>query len=257
MVYDDRRRAESFGDRAEMYDRVRPRYPAALWDIILPRPGLRVLDVGCGTGIAAVAMGDRGAFVIGVDVDERMAAQARTHGLEVEISSFEDWSPAGRMFDRVTAAQSWHWVDPVRGVARAAECLVAGGELCLFWNIGRPVGEVRAPLDSLYARALGPQSYSGYASGFHHERTREQLRDTPGFEELEMSTLPWEARYSTEEWLALLPTHSDHATLEPDERARLLEAVGEIIDRHGGGLTVGYATVLLRWRRLGEGFHSE
>jgi ubiquinone/menaquinone biosynthesis C-methylase UbiE len=46
--------AESFGTDAERYDRARPRYPDALVErIAAGSPGPDVLDVGCGTGIAA------------------------------------------------------------------------------------------------------------------------------------------------------------------------------------------------------------
>jgi len=58
-----------------------------------------VLDVGCGTGIAARQFQAAGCAVLGVDPDERMAAYARERGLEVEVSTFETWEPAGRTFD--------------------------------------------------------------------------------------------------------------------------------------------------------------
>ncbi|MBO0837835.1 MAG: SAM-dependent methyltransferase, partial [Actinobacteria bacterium] len=46
--------AESFGADAARYDRARPSYPSALVDgIVAGSPGRDVLDVGCGTGIAA------------------------------------------------------------------------------------------------------------------------------------------------------------------------------------------------------------
>ena len=59
-LYADRSRAESFGSVAEQYDRYRPSYPAALIDdLVAPRPA-DVLDVGCGTGKAAVLLAARG-----------------------------------------------------------------------------------------------------------------------------------------------------------------------------------------------------
>jgi ubiquinone/menaquinone biosynthesis C-methylase UbiE len=46
--------AESFGTDTGRYDRTRPPYPGALVEaIIAASPGRDVLDVGCGTGIAA------------------------------------------------------------------------------------------------------------------------------------------------------------------------------------------------------------
>ena len=46
--------AESFGADPERYDRFRSRYPDAMVErTVAASPGLDVLDVGCGTRIAA------------------------------------------------------------------------------------------------------------------------------------------------------------------------------------------------------------
>ena len=50
-----------------------------------------MLDVGCGTGKVARELSARGLEVLGVELDERMAAIARGHGIEVELGAFEDW----------------------------------------------------------------------------------------------------------------------------------------------------------------------
>src|SRR5580692_1845495 len=114
--------AESFGSDADRYDRARPSYPGAMVDrIVAASPGPDVLDVGCGTGIAARQFQAAGGRVLGVDVDARMAGLARERGLTVEVAKFEDWDPAGRAFDAVVAGQAWHWVDPVAGAAKAAQ----------------------------------------------------------------------------------------------------------------------------------------
>ena len=52
MLFEDRSRAESFGNVAQLYDRARPRYPPQLVEWLLSDGARRVLDVGCGTGIA-------------------------------------------------------------------------------------------------------------------------------------------------------------------------------------------------------------
>jgi SAM-dependent methyltransferase len=119
-----RQLAESFGSDPERYDRARPSYPEAMVErIVTASPGPDVLDVGCGTGIAARQFQAAGCRVLGVEVDARMADYARRSGVEVEVAAFEAWDPAGRAFDAVIAGQTWHWVDPVAGPARAAQAV--------------------------------------------------------------------------------------------------------------------------------------
>jgi len=66
--------AESFGTDAQRYDRARPGYPDALVArIAAGSPGPKVLDVGCGTGIAARQFQAAGCTVLGVEPDARMA----------------------------------------------------------------------------------------------------------------------------------------------------------------------------------------
>ena len=92
--------AESFGPDPERYDRARPRYPDALVDrIVAGSPGPDVLDVGCGTGIAARQFQAAGCRVLGVDVDARMAGLARQTGIEAEVAAFEAWEKCSSACD--------------------------------------------------------------------------------------------------------------------------------------------------------------
>lgn len=256
-VHEDRARAESFGAAAERYDRSRPSYPGALIDAVLgPAPvGLDVLDVGCGTGIAARLLADRGASVLGVEVDGRMADVARAKGIPVDVGRFEDWDPCGRTFDRIMAAQAWHWVDPVAGAAKAASLLRPGGRLCLFWNVGQPPQDVRQAFDEVYER-LAPDAdgYSvilGYSRDKGYEAERKGIRECPDLIGPEERRFSWSRTYTRDEWLDQLPTHSDHAAMEPDRLEKVVDAVGEVIDRLGGSFVMEYSTLLLDSTRKG------
>src|SRR5436853_4279983 len=48
----------------------------ALIEILAPKPGERILDVGCGTGQLTREIAERGAEVLGVDVSPEMIGQA-------------------------------------------------------------------------------------------------------------------------------------------------------------------------------------
>src|SRR5690349_20105839 len=89
-MHRQRQVAESFGADAERYDKARPRYPDAMIKRIAEAsPGPGFLDVGTGTGIAARQLQAAGRQVLGIEVDDRMAAQARARGLTVEVAKFE------------------------------------------------------------------------------------------------------------------------------------------------------------------------
>jgi len=164
VLFQNRLRAESFGAIAEAYDRVRPSYPQALIDALLEGGVQRVLDVGAGTGIASVQFAQRGCEVLGVEIDERMAARARAKGILVEVARFEDWDARGRRFDLVTSGQAWHWIDPRIGTAKAADALAPGGRIGLFWNRGELEPDLRELLAAAY-RKLEPSLEEFFAVG--------------------------------------------------------------------------------------------
>lgn len=87
MLYEDRERAESFGETAALYDRARPGYPVELIDLLVCEGAPRVLDVGAGTGIASALLAARGCDVLGVELDRRMAAVAEARGITVEVAA--------------------------------------------------------------------------------------------------------------------------------------------------------------------------
>jgi SAM-dependent methyltransferase len=94
-----------------------------------------------------------------------MAEFARRSGFEVEVAKFEDWDPAGRTFDAVIAGQTWHWVDPVAGAAKAAQVLRPSGRLAVFWNVFQPPSDLWEAFAAVYRRALPDSPFFGGVAG--------------------------------------------------------------------------------------------
>lgn len=191
-----------------------------------------MLDVGCGTGKLARPIAERGAPVLGVEIDERMAEVARTYGIDVEISGFEAWDPAGRTFDAIVSGQAWHWIDPDRGAAKAAAVLSPGGLLAPCWNYSTVDADVQRRLDVVYTRVapqLVDKSVLNGCGPASIPPVLEQLRATRRFAAVEHRRYPWEHGYSRAEWVELIQTHSDHSTLPPTQLAELVDAVGTAI----------------------------
>ena len=244
MLHEDRVRAEVFGSVAERYDATRPRYPAELIDDLLSDAPEAVLDVGCGTGIVAALLVARGANVLGVEPDPRMAAVARAKGIEVQESAFESWDSGGRRFGLLTAGQSWHWVEPRAGADKAAEVLSPGGRLALFWNSGRLSDALTAQLDAVYAR-LREADLEDIATrrGAIRERGRAVLQrfaEHSAFGDPELRQYEWSHTYAMRDWVDQLSTHSDHATLPAAVRRELLDEVAAVVEAQGGQVAVEY-----------------
>jgi SAM-dependent methyltransferase len=241
-------RATVCGADAARYDRSRPSYPAGLIDVLVTRPGTRVLDVGCGTGIASTLFAERGCEVLGVEPDARMAAVARNRGIEVEVARFEDWIADGRVFDVVVSAQAWHWVDPVVGPTLARRALSRGGTLAIIWNVPRHDPAVQAAFEDLYDRFRLPDgsrcSPPGALAG-GSDRFIAGIDTAGGFNAPVETTSSWSLSYTTAEWNDLLPTHSDHRLLPVQHLHGLLEATGTVIDDFGGQIEVTYTTHLI------------
>src|SRR5437879_953205 len=109
-----------FDEAAELYDQARPSYPTALFDDLAELacigPGCRVLEIGCGTGLATRALAQRGSEIVCVELGASLAAVARRklarfEKVHVEVAAFESWPLPDEPFDTVFAATAFHWID--------------------------------------------------------------------------------------------------------------------------------------------------
>jgi SAM-dependent methyltransferase len=244
--------AESFGLDPERYDRTRPRYPQAMVArVVAASPGLEVLDVGIGTGISARAFQAAGCQVLGVDPDERMAEFARLSGFEVEVARFEEWQPAGRTFDLVISGQTWHWVDPVVGAAKAGEVLRPAGRLAVFWNVAQFPPDLSEAFAAVYRQVLPGSPFSNGASGgltaYSGQLTKaaDGMREVGAFGEPEQWQFDWERSYTRDDWLDQVPTSGGHNLFPPGKLDELLQGIGTAIDAVGGNFTVQYHAVVV------------
>ena len=241
------------------YDRARPRYPAALIERILAAsPGRLVLDVGCGTGIAARQFQAAGCRVLGVEPDVRMAEFARRSGIDIDVSTFEVWEPAGREFDAVVAGQAWHWVDQAAGATKAAQVLRPGGRLAVFGHVFDAPPTVAHALGAAHRR-IAPDSPLDLGQAVSVDRYQtlftnaaDGIREAGGFEEPEQWRFEREQSYTRDQWLDFLPTTGALTQLPPATLAEVLDDVGAAIDTIGGGFTMTYTTLATTaaWRSL-------
>lgn len=253
-----------FDRTAKLYDEVRPGHPEQLIEDVISlsgiAPGGRILEVGCGPGKATIPFAERGYAMVCVELGQELAALAAKNcrpypAVRIQNVSFEDWPLEREAFDLVISAQAFHWIPPEIGYPKVAAALKRTGSMALFWNLypGSDTDFFRA-LQKVYEREVPELAHP--PAKFHPEEliasTSREICDSGLFGEVVVKRYPWSERYTTEQYLKLLNTYSNHLNL-PDERRRgLFQGVGELIDQFGGVLERPYLAVLLWARVLNE-----
>lgn len=247
--HDARTMAQSFGADPARYDRLRPTYPDELVAaVVAEAPGSDLLDVGCGTGIAARQFQAEGCMVQGVEPDPRMAAFASERGLQVDVARFEEWDSAGRTFDALISATTWHWIDPPAGAQLAASILRPAGLFAAFWNVHHLPPELGAAFNEIYARIAPGSLFAKHGGDAHHRvlnRSSRGLTDTGAFTKPRVRRYTWERTYTREQWLELTLTFGGTPQLAEGRRDELFADLGAAIDDHGGTVDATYETLLL------------
>lgn len=231
-----------FGEDAELYERMRPSYPAQLIEdvVALAAPHPRVVEAGAGTGKATRLLAGSGATGVAVEADPAMAAVARRTlarfpGWRVDLAEFEEWEPepGDGPVDLVASAQAWHWLRPQTRFERAHRLLRPGGWLALWWNRPDPDGSaIDAEIEATYQRLVPTMSTAGMAGS--RDAPLDDFPGLPQFGPPEERLYRWTRDYTAGEWTDLCRTQADHRLLPPDARERLLEEIAGVIDRHGG-----------------------
>ncbi len=107
---------------------------------------------------------------------------------------------------------------------------------------------MRERLAPVYDR-LGPQAREPLGRARHTGRRGEDtaaaLDESGLFDAAEIRRFEWSRTYTTDEWLSLIATHSDHQALGEARLQALCDAVGAEIDAIGGSFEYPYETVLV------------
>jgi len=254
-----------FDGAAEAYDRTRPVCPPRLFDDLVSLAGLapagRVVEIGCGTGQATVPLAQRGLAVTAVELGAELAAVARRRlagfvSARVLIASFESWESDGAPFDAVVAFNSLHWIDPQLRYAKSFSLLKPGGVMV--------VGGCRwaRPTDAERFWAEVQEDYRAVGYEGDPPPPPEQIglwhfpaESAAFFDEVASLRYPFQVRYSTEDYLAILATQSGTHALGTARSADFLSRVGDRLRSLGSpqltATFVGQLTIARR-RQTGD-----
>ncbi len=130
----------TFDSLAENYDAGRIGYANEVFNHLVAF-GLsrkhRVLDIGCGTGLASGPLIENGFTVAGVDPSEKMLVHAKRRYPDAEwVLGTAEKLPFGEAsFDAAISAQIMHRVDRVAAIAEMIRVLKPNGLIAIWWKV--------------------------------------------------------------------------------------------------------------------------
>lgn len=104
-----------------------------LIDLLAPKPGERILDLGCGDGALTRKLADAGVDVVGVDASAEQIAAARALGLDARVVDGHEL-PFDGEFDAILSNAALHWM-------KRPDAVIAG-----MWRALRPGGRIAAEM---------------------------------------------------------------------------------------------------------------
>ena len=204
-----------------------PALGAAALDLLDPKPGEAILDVGCGDGVLTEKIVEAGAKVIGIDASEEMIAAAKARGIDAYVADAQALD-FHTQFDAVFSNAALHWMlDPEAVASGVFRALVPGGRF-----VGEMGGEgniaiLRAGIrDELTERGYpvppaDPQWYAGI-----DEFSR--IYSSAGFTDVEARIIPRETDLPSgvAAWVKTFRTGlMDAAQVPEEEQAEVAAAV--------------------------------
>jgi trans-aconitate methyltransferase len=212
------------------------KYGEGVIELLAPRSGERILDLGCGTGHLTGRIAEAGVETLGIDISPKMIEQARKNypNLRFEVADGTDFH-FDETFDAVFSNAAIHWMKDPEAVVRSVwQALRPFGRFVAEFGGKGNLKAIHSTLLDAVRKAIAPRepqpSYKYYPSigeyatllekhGFRVTFAAHFDRPTP-LEEGEDGLRNW-LRTFTDNFLNSVPAEKrDHVIQEVEDRLR-------------------------------------
>lgn len=245
--------ALTFNEDVPNYDHSRPSYPVQLYSDIFAYTAVdktkEVLEIGIGTGQATTPFLEKGCRITAVELGTKLAAFSREkfagyHNIQIIQSDFMQCNLPENSYDLIYSATAFHWLPQKQRCKRVYDLLKPGGTVALFWNhpfTSRTEDKTNAASKQVYDRYRPCDRPIAEFMEKDCETYISELKDS-GFTDVQSKLYRRVRKLSTEDYIRLLNTYSDHRALPLQIKTDFEMDMRRAIDGAGGLIRI-YDTI--------------
>jgi len=241
---------KTFDKVSDIYEEVRPGYGEDLYKHITAikkyDDNSKILEIGCGTGIATKEIADfLQSKITAVEPGENLLAIARKRlghysNINFVNTKFEDFNTE-ELFDGIFSATAFHWIDPDIKYRRAYSLLKNDGLLVLYWNNFRIKDEIlQNNVEKIY-NSYGMKVYDKPVIEIQKDKIKQRMDEikNSGFFRIKDHRLLYNVfEYNSDTYIKLLQTFSDHSKAKLPEIDKLFHEIKQLIVRNNNKVEV-------------------
>ncbi|MDC7220078.1 MAG: class I SAM-dependent methyltransferase [Spirochaetales bacterium] len=241
---------KTFEKNSRSYSRVRPGYPAELYERIARfkkfDSSSRLLEIGAGHGVATGEVYTRwNSKILAIEPGQSLCEMGEKQfsekgDVEFQCVPFEDFHSDIR-FDGIYAATAFHWLDEEIKFRKSSELLKEKGLLFLFWNYYTISDDkVFEDIQQIYRDFHPKGAGKGDPRVFTREKInkrRDEMIQSEYFEQLDHWEYSYDLNYSADRYIQLLKTYpiNNHP---PEIMTPFYEKFHDYISERGDKLTI-------------------
>lgn len=246
----------TFNQVSETYDKMRPTYVGELYQDIFNYKEINqksnVLEIGIGSGQATPPILETGCSLTAIELGDKLAAFAMQkfknyENFNVHNLAFEDFKAEDNSFDMIYSASAFHWIPEEIGYTKVYKMLKSGGIFARFANHpsrDKEKQELHVAMQKLYSIYM-PKAKPAKEYTEEDAKNRAEMSKKYGFVDVTYKLYNRTRTFTSEEYIALLGTYSDHIALEESKRKEFFNKIKREIDNFGGTITM-YDTIDLQ-----------
>ncbi len=243
----------SFNEDEVNYDKYRPEYPNELFEDIISyskvKSGSNLIEIGIGTGQATLPFIQLGCNIAGIELGDNLSSFVEKKyigysNFKVINADFMLYPIKENFYDLIYCATAFHWLPKEEAYTKIMKSIKKGGTLALFWNHpfpNRKDDPTNIASQKIYNK-FRPSNKKQIEFSEKDCDIRIQELLQYGFEKAEAKLYRRIRTLTTDEYIHLLNTYSDHRALDIIIKQQFETEMRKAINEVGGRINI-YDTI--------------